>query len=182
MLQAPVNVGQIISGILTLKPGGHFITKQYTTFEPITVSVMYALSALFDEFYLCKPQTSRQANSETYLIGKGFRSRVSMDHPYIAAMLKRITGEVSINIPLFDAKYYSKKYIRNIVQIAEKLSNKQIDKIKRDVLVCKTLNDRELKQVKNQFEPDIIMWYKSVNIEPLPVNGNLNMKDAHNQK
>ena len=55
MIQAPANIGQILSGLLTLKKGGCFITKQYSTFEPITVSIMYAAVSFFDEFYICKP-------------------------------------------------------------------------------------------------------------------------------
>ena len=72
-IQHQANIGQILSGLLTLKKGGCFITKQYTTMEPTTIAIMYAAASFFDEFYLCKPFTSRMANSETYLIGKGFK-------------------------------------------------------------------------------------------------------------
>jgi hypothetical protein len=75
-IQHQANIGQILSGLLTLKVGGCFITKQYTTMEPTTIAIMYATAAFFDEFYLCKPFTSRMANSETYLVGIGFKGNI----------------------------------------------------------------------------------------------------------
>ena len=58
------------------------MTKQYMTFEMTTISIMYSLSQMFDEFYLCKPYTSREANSETFLVGKGFKGGYDINHPY----------------------------------------------------------------------------------------------------
>ena len=41
LLQAPANLGQILTGLLTLRKGGSLFTKQYMIFEPITLSLMY---------------------------------------------------------------------------------------------------------------------------------------------
>ena len=114
LIQAPANIGQILSGLLTLKKGGSFITKQYTIFEPITISVIYATSIFFDEFYICKPYSSREANSELYLIGKGFKGNIDIGHPYINAMFDRISGAVDINIPIFKKDDYPDIYINDI--------------------------------------------------------------------
>jgi len=133
LIQAPANIGQILTGLLTLKAGGCFITKQYSIFEAVTLSIMYATASFFDEFYICKPYSSREANSETYLVGKGFKGNVSLDHPYIKAMLDRITKRVNINVPLFDAKDYPKSYMSFITKAAEEIFNGQIQKINADV-------------------------------------------------
>lgn len=73
LINAKLHLGCAISGLLTLKIGGTFIAKQYTLFETFTWNLILIYAQLFDEFYLCKPLTSRPYNSEIYLIGKKFR-------------------------------------------------------------------------------------------------------------
>lgn len=72
-LNAKIHLGCALAGFMTLKNGGNFIAKQYTFFEPFTWHLILIYSSLFDEFWVCKPQTSRPYNSEIYLVGKGFR-------------------------------------------------------------------------------------------------------------
>jgi hypothetical protein len=191
ILQSSANIGQILSGILTLKKGGCFITKQYTTFEMNTVSVMFAVSSFFDEFYICKPTTSKEANSETYLVGKGFKGDVSFDHPYIQAMFDRIDGTIKLDIPLFDAKSYPKKYLNDIVKASEIIFNRQIEKINIDIeRVYKCINQKYSGNPKNHpvilefrknIEPKVKDWYKQMQI--LPINRSLSLKmiDAFRQ-
>lgn len=73
MIQARGNFGQILAGLVVLKKGGTLLTKQYTMFEPFTVTLMIVVSGLFDNFQIIKPSTSRSANSETYVLATGYR-------------------------------------------------------------------------------------------------------------
>ena len=68
-----INYGQIISGLLSLAPGGNFVTKQYTFFTPFSRSLIALVAGFFEETYVAKPATSRPGNSEIYLVGKGFK-------------------------------------------------------------------------------------------------------------
>ena len=70
---ALLNFGQVLAGIASLAIGGNFVTKQYTFFSLFNRSLIAAVSYMFEEFYIMKPQTSRPANSEIYLIGKKFK-------------------------------------------------------------------------------------------------------------
>ena len=81
-----INYGQIISGLLTLAPGGNFVTKQYTFFTPFSRSLIAIVSAFFEETYITKPATSRPGNSEVYLVGKGFKG---MDKTITEALIER---------------------------------------------------------------------------------------------
>jgi hypothetical protein len=97
LLQSYGNVGQILTGLLVLKKGGNFITKQFTFFEPITISIMYIASLYFDEFYICKPYSSREANSETYLIGKGFKGS-NIEDKYIQLILNMLKNKTQADM------------------------------------------------------------------------------------
>jgi 23S rRNA U2552 (ribose-2'-O)-methylase RlmE/FtsJ len=192
LMQAPANIGQIISGIITLKKGGCFITKQYMVFEMITVSVMFALSQMFEEFYLCKPITSREANSETYLVGKGFKGAVAFEHPYVQAMFDRIEDKVSLTIPLFDAKHYPKQYLKDIIKANTVIFEKQMEKIDMDVkrsLVAmkkrhsgRTIENPVVVEFRESIEVELLKWYKEMEITPIDEDKRLNMKDSYHQR
>ena len=190
-IQHQANIGQILSGLLTLKKGGCFITKQYTTMEPTTIAIMYATASFFDEFYLCKPFTSRMANSETYLVGKGFKydadtpdtcilakspkspkspkktkksskpSKNIIDHPYIQAMFDKITGRTSIDIPIFNAKQYPDNFIKKIIDATEELTKLQINKLDLDIIRCNKCINGRFKG-KPREDPVISEFYDSI--------------------
>jgi len=189
LLQLPANIGQILTGLLTLKKGGSFVTKQYTTFEMTTVSVMFALSQLFDEFYICKPYTSRQANSETYLVGKGFKG-ADIDHPYVKAMFSKITSN-KLDVPLFDAKQYPTKYLQDIVKISEEIFGNQIDKLNHDLEKTKecinsryrgkTQNNPIVKEFHVVVNEQVESWYMQNKVYPILESAKLQMEDGLRQ-
>lgn len=181
LLQLPANIGQIISGLLTLKKGGCFITKQYMNFEPITISIIYATSQFFEEFYICKPVTSREANSETYLVGKGFKKPVDLNHPYIIAMLDRIEND--LEKPLFKKSNYPKNFIKDIVDISDTIFGDQIKKLNFSVeqveLSIKNATDNiNLNPIVTKYNEsinaEIENWYSKYNILPISNNDKLN--------
>jgi hypothetical protein len=86
---ALLNFGQVLCGLLSLAPGGNLVTKQYTFVTPFSRSLIALVAALFDEAYVTKPVTSRPANSEVYLVGKGFRG---VDRALLDALLARLAA------------------------------------------------------------------------------------------
>lgn len=69
----PLLLGEVLCGLLSLAVGGNFVVKLFTLFERTTQSLLASVASVFDETFLIKPLTSRAANSEVYLVGKGFR-------------------------------------------------------------------------------------------------------------
>lgn len=67
-----IHFGCALTAFETLKLGGDFMAKQYTFFESFTINLILIYASMFEEFYICKPITSGQSNSEIYLIGKRF--------------------------------------------------------------------------------------------------------------
>lgn len=188
LLQLPANIGQILSGVLTLKENGCFITKQYMTFEMTTVSVMFALSQMFDEFYLCKPFTSREANSETYLVGKGFKGNITFSHPYVKALFDRMENPERLEVPLFDAKNYPKQYLQDVFTASKEIFGKQIIKINHDLSaarLCLQEQDTNHISVQNfnkKIQPLIEKWYLDNVIYPIPSFLRLRMRNAFKKR
>ncbi len=74
-----LHLGCAIVGLETLREGGTFIAKQYTLYEDNSRRLAEVYANFFDEFYLIKPATSRPYNSESYLVGLGFRRPTGAD-------------------------------------------------------------------------------------------------------
>ena len=64
---------QIAFSISMQKIGGTFILKMYDIFTQISIDFLYLLSNLYESVYIIKPNTSRFANSEKYIVCKNFR-------------------------------------------------------------------------------------------------------------
>ena len=71
-LETPLNLGQIVHGLCTLREGGAMVCKMFECFTPFNMTLLYIVSGMFRQFYITKPATSRPANSEIYVVGKGF--------------------------------------------------------------------------------------------------------------
>lgn len=63
---------ELMYGISIQKRGGIFILKVYDIFTRVMVEMLYILSSMYENVQICKPNTSRQANSEKYIYCRGF--------------------------------------------------------------------------------------------------------------
>ncbi len=66
-------LAQVLFCVAVQKTGGRFILKVFDTFTQASIDVLYLLSSLYESVTVVKPSTSRQANSEKYLVCRGYR-------------------------------------------------------------------------------------------------------------
>ena len=58
--------------LFSMAQGGAMCIKLYTFFERFTVELFMLCSEFFEVFKVVKPITSKPANSEVYVVGRGF--------------------------------------------------------------------------------------------------------------
>lgn len=98
--------GQIAYAVTMQKKGGSFILKIFDSFMQHTIDLLYILSSFYEKVYIVKPNTSRYANSERYIVCKDFIfSSCEKFYPFIyKAFKKMISSDLYvhrfINIPL----------------------------------------------------------------------------------
>jgi hypothetical protein len=71
-VHAKGDIAQVICGLKTLRKDGNFVCKIFTFFNPFTLSLIALMRECFEEFYICKPASSKPDNSEVFLVGKDF--------------------------------------------------------------------------------------------------------------
>lgn len=62
---------QFLCALGILRTGGHFMCKLFDCFTPFTIGLIYLMYLSFDSIAIFKPNASRPANSEKFLICKG---------------------------------------------------------------------------------------------------------------
>uniref|UniRef100_A0A6C0HZQ4 Ribosomal RNA methyltransferase FtsJ domain-containing protein n=1 Tax=viral metagenome TaxID=1070528 RepID=A0A6C0HZQ4_9ZZZZ len=86
---------QIAFAVCLQKKGGSFILKIFDCFMQHTVDLLELLASFYEKTYIVKPQTSRYANSEKYIVCTGFLYNNSNDfYSYFYECFENI---VSIN-------------------------------------------------------------------------------------
>ena len=63
---------QVCYALITQKLGGTYILKIFDCFMSHSIDILYILSSFYEKVYIIKPYTSRYANSEKYIVCKGF--------------------------------------------------------------------------------------------------------------
>ena len=64
---------EIIMALSVQAIGGNFVCKFFDIYTKLTMSFIYLLISHYDEVHITKPNTSRPANSEKYIVCKGFK-------------------------------------------------------------------------------------------------------------
>jgi 23S rRNA U2552 (ribose-2'-O)-methylase RlmE/FtsJ len=66
-------VSEVLYALSLQKPGGTFVLKIFDTFTRVTVDIIHLLALFYSDVIIIKPNTSRVANSEKYIVCKGFK-------------------------------------------------------------------------------------------------------------
>lgn len=122
------------------KKGGNFICKIFDIFHKETILLITILIKSYSNVYIHKPFTSRDSNSEKYIICKNFKGTNSK---LINLMCHNFGKELDIPV--------TKSIINNIMDFNTLYCTNQINKIKKGIHLIQNNQIRD-KPTKNQIE------------------------------
>ena len=103
---------QILYAISLQKFNGSFILKVFDIFTNVTVEMIYLLSCFYKHVFISKPNTSRQANSEKYIVCKFFKYvNTSALFEKVVNILKVLDDKIDLNT------YYIKSILNLNIQL-----------------------------------------------------------------
>jgi 23S rRNA U2552 (ribose-2'-O)-methylase RlmE/FtsJ len=70
---------QVAYAIGMQKEGGTFVLKLFDVFSKATLDIVFLLASFYSSTYIIKPNTSRVANSEKYIVCTGFKYRDTVE-------------------------------------------------------------------------------------------------------
>ena len=145
---------EIVTALSIQKLGGVFVCKFFDIYTEFTQSLIYLLFCCYQEVYITKPNTSRAANSEKYIVCKGFLGidPLYLKKLYICVNNFKFLSQNNSHIHQLMEYNYNKKFINNLNKINTHFYNNQIESIKNTLnLIEKDKLDVEFNDtIKNQ--------------------------------
>ena len=155
-------LSQISFALSMQKYKGHFILKVFDIFLQSTTELIYLLSCFYEKVYIIKPNTSRYANSEKYVVCKYFkyhntmnisRKLLSVFHVLEKIDFNKYTIKSVINIPI---QYY---YLIQLTEFNAIFGQQQIENIIKTMSLIEHHNRRDyITQSKNSNIHKCIQW------------------------
>jgi len=123
--------GQIVFALCIQKQGGSFVLKIFDCFMKSTVELLLLLSSVYDNVYITKPHTSRSANSEKYIVCKGFNHSSLQLYPYLFFSFKEMLETKNTNrfIKGFLSKPIPQFFLHKLEKYNIMLGEKQLENI-----------------------------------------------------
>lgn len=118
---------QIAYALCLQKPGGSFVLKLFDCFYKPTTEMLFLLASMYTHVHIVKPNTSRAANSERYVVCTGYKLTADaiMKNAFGAIIAEMnpalyIRSLLSVKVPLY---FYSKIEEVNVVFGQNQLDN-----------------------------------------------------------
>lgn len=154
---------QVSFAIAMQKKNGHFVLKIFDIFTKTTSDIMYLLSTLYKQVFILKPNTSRLANSEKYIICKFFKGDKSRIMNHIIREYPKMKTITHISSILnFELDYY---YSNKIEEYNAIFGQQQIENINSTLTLfsCKNKSEK-IESLKKIFVQKCIQWCEKYNI------------------
>lgn len=133
---------QILYAIMLQKSKGSFILKIFDMFTKSTDDYIYLLSLFYNKVYIIKPQTSRLANSEKYIVCKEFKTFTKSNmNSYLQLFNKIIDESEYSDNNTFITSFFKQKipyfYISKLEEISNVLCQFQLNIINNTIQLIK---------------------------------------------
>ncbi len=173
-INIPVHLGHLICALMCLSKGGTMILKEFTLFEASSVSMLYIMSYCFKQLKIVKPETSRPANSEIYVVGIDYKKNltpIQMDKLMNVMNYIRFLNTEAGSPALFTMSDIPRRFVEKLSEIEKKLVDSQLSKLDRNLDLFIKYEDEPLDKIKKDLshfrEEAAAKWVKKTGIKPM---------------
>lgn len=180
VLNAKLFFSEILAALTVQKIEGTFVLKIYDIFYEITMQLITLLSAYYEQITIIKPRTSRPANSEKYIVCKGFKG-ISDDQLTQLYDLHQKWMEIESNPSYFENTKYvtslfeffgtsESAYLKNLVEFNDNTITMTIEAITEGLYLIAN-GDTEKNEVLETYKSNqrnlAIKWCEEFNMPHL---------------
>ena len=138
-------LSQIFYALVMQKKGGHFVLKIFDVFKIKTIEVIYLLCNLYENVFIFKPNTSRNANSEKYIICRNYKNNNKRIISNIIENFDILINQVENIYSLFNIDF-NQLFITKLQEINAIYGQQQLENIKNTLGLI-----RELKMLNMEY-------------------------------
>lgn len=163
---------QMISALLCQSKNGCFVLKMFDIFCKSSIDILYILNTFYEEVHICKPVTSRVANSEKYIVCKQFRyTELNTDTVNkLLSIIKKMhenPDKLIVRILSFDIHDI---FVHRVEEINSMLGQRQIENINNTIQMIEQSSKGEFIETnKNNNLHKCILWCIEHDVEYNPI-------------
>jgi cap1 methyltransferase len=162
---------ECITALNILKKGGSFVCKVFDLFSYTMIQILYIVSSCFEEVYIYKPETSRPANSEKYLVCMYYKDNLSSESKSNLLKIIELWNDKTLELTEDDSIIFkdikiSNSFIQNLNNYNEKYMETQIYYLNSTIKLAehKIEKDKYYEIIQNQVY-NAIEWCKKYDME-----------------
>jgi 23S rRNA U2552 (ribose-2'-O)-methylase RlmE/FtsJ len=125
-------LSQVFFALVMQKQGGNFILKIFDVFKIKTIEVIYLLCNLYENVFIFKPNTSRCANSEKYIICRNYKNNNKKIISNIIENFDLLINKVDTIYSLFNIEL-NQLFITKLQEINSIYGQQQLENIKNTI-------------------------------------------------
>ena len=125
-------LSQVFFALIMQKQGGNFILKIFDVFKIKTIEVIYLLCNLYENVFIFKPNTSRCANSEKYIICRNYKNNNKKIISNIIENFDLLINKVDTIYSLFNIEL-NQLFITKLQEINSIYGQQQLENIKNTI-------------------------------------------------
>ena len=160
---------QMCYALILQKHKGHFILKIFDSFSLNIIQLINILNNLYEKVYIVKPNTSRFANSERYIVCKYFKLQNSKELFYpLLNNISQLKNHEYIN-SIYDEKlnYY---FLIKMEEINSIIGQQQIEYINSTIELIENSSDDTIKKLTKNNIQKCINWCSKHKIPYVKLN------------
>ncbi|XP_065200465.1 cap-specific mRNA (nucleoside-2'-O-)-methyltransferase 2-like [Planococcus citri] len=168
-----LHLKETLNALNILRKNGNFVIKMFTFFECDTVCLLTLLAAAFREIKVEKPATSKEGNSECYVVCQEYRGRDAIA-PCLNRLLE-IDLETYQKYSMFPYGTCNKLFYREISKCASYFAKMQMNVIERNIRIYETdPNDPNLRKHCDFLQEKFVQHYiKKYKLRPIKLEDNI---------
>ena len=162
---------ECIVALNILKWNGCFVCKIFDIFTITMIQILYLISSNFEEVYIYKPETSRPANSEKYLVCMYYKDNLTQDMKKDLLKNIELWNNITPNLSedesiIFDNIKINNDFIQKLNNYNQKYIDLQMFFLKNTIVLAQKKIEKEeyCDIIQNQVQKAII-WCNKYDID-----------------
>lgn len=168
-MNAAVHLAHVLIAIESLVPGGTAVLKHFTLYESFSHDLVAIMTQCFERVFIYKPKTSKAVNSEIYLVGIRFQSKIPTERLYEILKEYRNSQNYSSKRSIYPKlpRYFEER----LLEIETELADQQMASIRKTIQRAKGFISKG-PRVMRELENDRIVsttreWIETNNLVPI---------------
>lgn len=163
---------QCLVALSIVRENGHFVTKLFDIFTPFSVGLIYLMYKCFKQICIFKPNTSRPANSERYLVCKWKKAHTDTIRKFLFEVNRAMwenqdSSADTMELVPYDILKQDEKFFNYIVDSNNSIGQNQIIGLMKIAAFSKDTTMRECRQSDLQRD-SLKLWQIPNQIRKMP--------------